>query len=83
MDPAPTVPVTYQWNTTGCYNNTNYNGGNPQCFPVGQFTQTVVGNDLTAKDAGNISCIVTINGTRYNSELFTLRISGTCVTFSL
>ena len=79
VDPIPTTPISYQWNTTGCYNNSNYNGGNQSCFPVGQRTQTVVGNGLTANDAGNISCIVAINGNSYSSEPFTLRVSGMCV----
>jgi len=78
VEPVPTSAVTYEWNTTGCYRNTDYNNGYPQCFPVGQRTQTVVGNDLTADDAGNISCTVVVNGSSYSSELFLLRVSGTC-----
>ena len=38
--------------------------------------QNVTGNDLNAEDAGTITCIVTISGSDYTSEPFTLRISG-------
>ena len=68
--------TTYQWDTTGCYTNPAYNGGDPNCFPHGQTTQTVTGNGLTAEDAGTISCIATINGTQYTSDPITIRISG-------
>ena len=36
----------------------------------------MVGNDLNAEDAGTITCTVTISGSDYTSEPFTLRISG-------
>ena len=69
--------VTYQWNTAGCYSNPNFNGGNPRCFPHGRVTQNVTDDDLTAEDAGTISCTATIDGSdSYTSESFTLRISG-------
>ena len=68
--------TSYQWNTTGCYTNTRFTSGNPQCFPHGNTTQKVVGTDLNAEDAGTISCTVTINGVSFTSEPFTLRISG-------
>ena len=72
-----TFTVTnYQWNTTGCYTNTAHNSGNPTCFPTGQTTQSVTGNDLTAEDAGTITCTATIGGIDYTSEPLTLRISG-------
>ena len=69
---------SYQWNSAGCYTNTNYNHGAPGCFPHGQTTQHVTGNDLTAEDAGTITCTVTIDGSNYTmtSALFTLRILG-------
>ena len=66
----------YQWNTTRCYTHPNRNGGNPECFPHGQTTQNVTGNDLNAEDAGTITCTVTISDSDYTSEPFTLRISG-------
>ena len=72
---TPTV-TSYQWNTTRCYTNTAHNSGNPTCFPTGQTTQSVTGNDLTAEDAGTITCIATIGGVDYTSEPLTLRISG-------
>ena len=70
------LSVTYYWNTTGCYTHPNHNNGNPSCFPYGQTTQSVTDDDVTAEDAGTITCIVTVNGVNYTSEPFTLRISG-------
>ena len=68
--------TSYQWNTEGCYTNPNFNSSKPSCFPHGQTTQTVTDDDVTAEDAGTITCTVTINNINYNSEPFTLRISG-------
>ena len=80
VDPLPpvslSISVSYQWNTAGCYNNTDFNNGIPRCFPHDQTTQSVTGNDLTAEDAGTITCTVTINGNEYTSGSFTLHISG-------
>ena len=76
VNPAPSSSVTYQWNTAGCYTNSKFTPSNPQCFPRGQTTQNVTGNNLNAEDAGTITCTVTINGSDYTSEPFTLRISG-------
>ena len=76
VNPTPSSSVTYQWNTDNCYTHTRFTSGNPQCFPHGQTTQSVTGNDLNAKDAGTITCTVTISGSNYTSEPFTLRISG-------
>ena len=67
---------SYRWNTTGCYTHPNFNSGNPRCFPHGQNTQNVSGDNLLAEDAGTITCTVTISGSDYTSEPFTLRISG-------
>ena len=36
----------------------------------------MTGYDLNAEDAGTITCTVTISGSYYTSEPFTLRISG-------
>ena len=71
----PTV-TNYQWNTTGCYTNPAHNNGNPTCFPTGQTTQSVTGNDLTAEDAGTITCTATIGGVDYTSGPLALCISG-------
>ena len=73
--------TNYQWNTTGCYTNPAHNSGNPTCFPTGQTTQSVTGNDLTAEDAGTITCTVTIGGVDgdYTGGPLTLRISGMCM----
>ena len=72
----PTV-TNYQWDTTGCYTHPAHNSGNPTCFPMGQTTQSVTGNDLTAGDAGTITCTISIGGhSSATSEPFTLRISG-------
>ena len=76
-DGSPFRVTDYQWNTTGCYTNPAHNNGNPTCFPTGQTTQSVTENDLTAEDAGTITCTATIDGIDYTSESFTLRISGT------
>jgi len=74
---TPTV-TNYQWNTIGCYTNPAHNSGNPTCFPTGQTTQSITGNDLTAEDAGTITCTATIGGVDYISEPLTLHISGMC-----
>jgi len=67
--------TSYQWNTAGCYTNSNYNGGSPGCFPHDETTQSV-SDDVTAEDAGTITCTVTIDGSDYTSGPFTLRVSG-------
>ena len=67
---------SYQWNTTECYTHLDFNDGNPSCFPHNQTSQSVTDDDVTADDAGTITCTVTINGNDYASEPFTLRISG-------
>jgi len=66
----------YQWNTAGCYTNINYNRGNPRCFPHSETTQSVSDDDVTAEDAGTISCTVTSNGVQFTSGLFTILVSG-------
>ena len=76
VNPTPSSSVTYRWNTTGCYTNSKFTGSNPQCFPHGRTTRSVTGNNLNAEDAGTITCTVTISGSDYTSEPFTLRISG-------
>ena len=68
--------TSYQWNDAGCYTHPSFNNGNPRCFPDGQTTQNVTGNDLLPEDAGTITCTATINGVDYTSEPFTVRISG-------
>ena len=75
-DNLPVSVDSYQWNTAGCYTHPNHNNGNPSCFPDGQTTQSVTDNDVTAEDAGTITCTVTISGSDYTSGPFTLRISG-------
>ena len=77
VNPTPSSSVTYQWNTDECYTNSHFTGSNPECFPHGQTTQSVTGNDLNAEDAGTITCTVTISGSvSYTSGPFTLHISG-------
>ena len=76
VNPTPSSTVTYKWDTTGCYTNSKFTFSNPECFPHGETTQNVTGNDLNAEDAGTITCTVTINSSDYTSEPFTLRISG-------
>ena len=72
----PLSLVMYQWNTAGCYTNAQFTNIGLECFPHGQTTQNVTGSDLNAEDAGTITCTVTINGSDYTSEPFTLRTSG-------
>ena len=74
VDPSPPAGATYLWNTTGCY---THSGGNPLCFPNGQTTKNVTGNNLLAEDAGTITCTATIGGVDLTSGPLTLRISGT------
>ena len=77
VDPSPSTPVTYQWDTT-CFTNDIHD--TPTCFPTGQTTQNVTGNNLLAEDAGTISCTVIIGGNDYTtSRPLTLQISGTHV----
>ena len=73
-DGSPFTVTNYQWNTTGCFTNNVHDI--PTCFPTGQTTQNVAGDDLTAEDAGTITCTATIGGDDYTSEPLTLRISG-------
>ena len=67
---------SHLWDATGCYTNAQFTGSNPDCFPDGQTSQSVAENHLNAEDAGTITCSALINGVRYTSEPFTLRISG-------
>ena len=80
LDPLPSsslsIDVSYQWNTSRCYTHPNFNDGGPRCFPHNQTTQIVTDDNVTAEDAGTITCTVTINGSDYTSGPFTLRISG-------
>ena len=76
VEPSSLTVTSYRWNTAGCYTNSKFTPSNPECFPHGQTTQSVTGNDLNAEDAGTITCIVTISGSDYTSEPFTLCISG-------
>ena len=73
VDPSPPASATYLWNTRGCYANSR---GEISCFPTGQTTQNVTGNDLLAEDAGTITCTATIGDDDYTSGPLTLRISG-------
>ena len=76
VNPKPSSSIAYQWSTDGCYTNSKFTPSNPQCFPHGQRTQSVTGNDLNAEDAGTITCTARFSGSDYTSEPFTLRISG-------
>ena len=67
---------SYQWDTTGCYTNAQFTGSGPECFPYNQMSQDVTENNLNAEDAGAVICSALINGVRYASDPFTLRISG-------
>ena len=76
VDPLTPNTIDYQWNTTGCYTNINYNDGVPSCFPHNQTTQNVTDNDLTAEDAGKITCGIMVNGELYTSDPITLHVTG-------
>ena len=76
VNPTPSSSVTYQWDTTGCYTNSKFTGGNPECFPHNQTSQRVTSKDLNAEDAGTITCTATISGSNYTSEPLTIRLSG-------
>ena len=76
VEPSSLTVTSYQWNTTGCYTNSRFTGSNPECFPHGQTSRRVTGNDLNAEDAGTITCTVIINNVPYTSKPLTLRISG-------
>jgi len=73
-DGLPFTVDSYQWNTAECFTNNRHD--TPTCFPAGQTTQSVTGNNLLAEDAGTITCTVTIGGVDYTSGPLTLRISG-------
>jgi len=73
-DPSPPDSATFQWNTGGCFQNVHH--PDLTCFPTGETTQNVTGNNLLAEDAGTITCTVTIGGVDYTSEPVTLRVSG-------
>ena len=74
-DTSSFTVTSYQWNTAECYTHPARTGGDP-CFPRDQTTQNVTDDDVTAEDAGTITCTVAISGSNYTSEPFTLRISG-------
>ena len=76
VDPSPSSSVMYRWNTAGCYTNSNYNRGSPRCFPHGETTQSVSDNDVTAEDAGAITCTVTSNSVQFTSGPLTIHVSG-------
>ena len=67
---------SYRWNTENCYTNHEYRNGRPDCFPNGQTTQTVTGNDLAAQDSGTITCTARISSTDYTSGPMSIRIRG-------
>ena len=77
VDPSPPASATYWWITETCFTNDRHN--TPTCFPAGQTTQSVTGYHLLAEDAGHIACAVSIGGVGYASDVFRLRVSGTCM----
>ena len=76
VDPSPPAGYTFRWNTA-CFINSRHR--DQTCFPTGQTIQNVTGYHLLAEDAGAIACAVTIDDNIYDSNLFTLRISGMCI----
>ena len=70
------IVTSYRWNTAGCYTNSYFNTNSPRCFPRDRTTQSVTDRYVNAEDASTITCTVTISGSNYTSDPFTLRISG-------
>ena len=67
--------TSYQWTAMECYGGSKRNGD--LCFYGNGITgQNITGTDLSAKDAGTMTCTATIDGTTYTSDPLTLRISG-------
>jgi len=74
VNPRPSVPVTYRWNTEGCYRNSN---DETLCFYGHKKTaQMISKTKLVALDAGTFICTATIRGVKHTSNEFTVRISG-------
>jgi len=73
VNSTPSAPVTYRWNTEGCYADIRKR---KNCFPLHKTTQKLTKHNLLAVDAGTITCTATILGVEYTSNEFTLRISG-------
>jgi len=71
---SPFTVTNYHWDTTRCFTNDRH--PTPTCFPTGQTTQSVTGNNLLAKDAGTITCTASVDSMDFTSGLFTLRLSG-------
>ena len=76
VEPSSLTVTSYRWNTDGCYTNSQFTSGNPDCFPHGETSPTVSDDNVDAEDAGTITCTVIISGSDYTSDPFTLRISG-------
>ena len=51
VSPSPSGSVSYSWITDECFQTSDYNGGNPACFPHGQASRRVTGTNLRAEDA--------------------------------
>ena len=73
-DGSPVTVTGYSWDTTRCFTNNAHNV--PACFPAGQRTQNVTGNNLLAEDAGTITCTAVISCGNFSSGSLRLRISG-------
>ena len=77
MSPSPFGSVSYSWITTDCFQTSDYNGGNPACFPHGQTSQSVTGTNLRAEDAvDSLSCRATFSGITVTSSSIAITISG-------
>ena len=63
VDPMPNSNVTtYAWNCI-------------DCFADGS-TSSMINRSLTDMDTSNISCLASINGTMYRSDVFDLQVTG-------
>ena len=65
---------SYNWNAADCYNRTG--GVQDPCFYSGSQAYNVTGMNLLAQDAGTATCSVIVDGAKFTSDPFTLRISG-------
>ncbi|XP_065910272.1 protein sidekick-2-like isoform X2 [Dysidea avara] len=80
VSPSPFGSISYSWITTECFQTSDYNGGNPACFPHGQTSQSVTGSNLRAEDAvDSLSCRAVFQGTTVTSSSITITISGTAM----
>jgi len=81
VSPSPSGSVSYSWVTDECFRTSDYNSGNPTCFPHGQTSRTITGTNLRAEDAvDSLRCRVTI--TQFLFQTATVTSSAITITIS-